>query len=92
MIQTLAYGGNPVVWIVIGVLVLLLFGGQRIPEMMRSLGLGMRELKKSMSEPDDDELRRDREAQQRAEVEREVRARVEAEMQLRRESENKQAH
>ncbi len=91
MIQTLAYGGNPVVWIVIGVLVLLLFGGQRIPEMMRSLGLGMRELKKTMNEPDDDELRRDREAQQRAEIEREVRARVEAEMQLKRESENKQA-
>ena len=32
-------------WIVIAVVVLLLFGGKKIPELMRSLGSGMKEFK-----------------------------------------------
>lgn len=90
---TLAYGGNPVIWVVIAVLVLLLFGGNRIPEMMRGLGQGMKEFKKGMNESEDDELRRDREAhsQEEAEREREIRARVEAEMRRERESKGKEA-
>lgn len=58
--MTLANFANPTTWIVIAVVVLLLFGGQKIPEMMKGLGQGMKEFKKGMSE-DDDELRRDRE-------------------------------
>ena len=44
---------NPMIWVMIGV-VLLLFGGQKIPEMMRGLGQGMKELKKGMSAVDEE--------------------------------------
>jgi sec-independent protein translocase protein TatA len=77
---TLAFWNNPTTWVLVLVVVLLLFGGQKIPEMMKGLGSGMREFKKGMSE-DDDELRRDADEQRkREEIEREVRARVEEEM------------
>jgi sec-independent protein translocase protein TatA len=65
---------------VIAVVVLIFFGAKRIPEMMRGLGQGMRELKKGMS-GEGEPLRtveEEREASHRAEVEEEVRRRVEA--------------
>jgi sec-independent protein translocase protein TatA len=65
---------NPGVWIAIAVIALLLFGGQKIPEMMKGLGSGMKEFKKGMSEDEDDELRKQKEK------EAEVRRRVEEEM------------
>ncbi len=65
---------NPTIWIVVGVIALLLFGGQKIPEMMKGLGSGMKEFKKGMSEDEDDELRKQKEK------EAEVRRRVEEEM------------
>ena len=34
-------GGNE--WIIIGLAILLLFGGRKIPELMRGLGKGIRE-------------------------------------------------
>jgi sec-independent protein translocase protein TatA len=37
--------------LVVIVIILLLFGAKRIPEVMRSLGQGIREFKKSMNEP-----------------------------------------
>ena len=52
---TLAIG----VWqiVVIVLLVLLLFGGRKIPELMRGVGRGMKEFKKATSEDaDDDEI------------------------------------
>ena len=52
---TLAIG----VWqiVVIVLLVLLLFGGRKIPELMRGVGQGMKEFKKATSEDaDDDEV------------------------------------
>ncbi len=36
--------------IVIGLVILLVFGPKRLPEIFRSFGKGMREIKKSMSE------------------------------------------
>lgn len=36
--------------VVIGGLALLLFGGKKLPEMMRGLGQGVREFKKGMNE------------------------------------------
>ncbi|MEZ5070199.1 MAG: twin-arginine translocase TatA/TatE family subunit [Bacteroidales bacterium] len=50
---TLAVG----VWqvVVIILLVLLLFGGRKIPELMRGVGEGMKEFKKATSEKDDDD-------------------------------------
>ena len=32
-------------WIVIGVVILLLFGGKKIPELMKGLGSGVKEFK-----------------------------------------------
>ncbi len=41
--------------LIILVIVLLLFGGSKIPELMRGLGQGIREFKKGASDLDDDE-------------------------------------
>ena len=51
---TLAIG----VWqiVVIVMLVVLLFGGRKIPELMRGVGQGMKEFKKATSEDDDDDI------------------------------------
>jgi sec-independent protein translocase protein TatA len=81
----LAFWNNPTGLIIVAVLVLLLFGGSKIPEMMRGLGTGMKEFKKGMSDTGDDEL--DREKREKDEQERRIRARIEEEM--RREDEAK---
>ena len=49
---TLAVG----VWqiVVVVLLVLLLFGGRKIPELMRGVGQGMKEFKKATAEDDDE--------------------------------------
>ena len=39
--------------VIILVVVLLLFGGKKIPELMRGLGSGMKEFKKATSDVDD---------------------------------------
>lgn len=39
--------------LVIGLLVLLLFGGKKIPELMKGLGSGIKEFKKSVKEDDE---------------------------------------
>ena len=55
MYDMIAYGGNPTLWIAVVVIVVLLFGANKIPEMFRGLGSGMREFKKGMTEePEDD--------------------------------------
>ncbi len=41
--------------LLIGGIALLLFGGKKLPEMMRGLGKGMSEFKKGMNEPPADE-------------------------------------
>ena len=41
--------------IIILIIVLLLFGGRKIPELMKGLGKGMKEFKKATKEGDDDE-------------------------------------
>ena len=51
--MTLANIENPAVWAIL-VVVALLFGGSKIPEMMRGIGQGMRELKKGMNVVDDE--------------------------------------
>jgi len=40
-------------------IVLLLFGGRKIPELMRGLGGGVKEFKKAMREEDDDKTKDD---------------------------------
>ena len=45
--------------------ILLLFGGKKIPEMMRGLGKGARELKKALNEEDEPEKKNDKPAEQK---------------------------
>ena len=45
-------GGPQIILIVI--VVLLIFGGRKIPELMRGLGSGIKEFKKATKEEDDD--------------------------------------
>ena len=49
--------GMPSVWslALIAVVVLLIFGGKKIPELMKGLGSGIKEFKKGVGEDDDDE-------------------------------------
>ena len=53
MINTILLGimGGPEI-IIIAVLILLLFGGKRIPEMMRGLGKGIKDMKKTTTNND----------------------------------------
>ncbi|MDO3694010.1 twin-arginine translocase TatA/TatE family subunit [Wenyingzhuangia sp. chi5] len=39
-------------WVIIAVIVLLLFGGRKIPELMKGLGGGIKEFKKATKEED----------------------------------------
>ena len=47
------FGVNEI--LIILVIVLLLFGGRKIPELMKGLGKGMREFKKASSDDDTDD-------------------------------------
>lgn len=53
--DSIAMFESPTQWIIVLVIVLLLFGGSRIPEMMRGLGSGMKEFKKGLKEEDDND-------------------------------------
>ena len=82
--ETLAFGGNPTAWIIGLIVILVLFGGAKIPEMMKGVGQGMKEFKKGMNDDEDDELRKEREREER--IRGEVRARMEEEDRRDRES------
>jgi len=60
-LETLANPMNPTVIIIVVLVIVLLFGGTKIPEMMKGMGSGLKEFKKGMSEDADDELRKDKE-------------------------------
>jgi sec-independent protein translocase protein TatA len=53
MFNSLALLTSPTEWMILGVIVLVLFGGSRIPEMMRGLGSGVKEFKKGIREDDE---------------------------------------
>lgn len=55
MIYSIAMFESPTQWLIVLAIVLLLFGGSRIPEIMRGLGSGMREFKKGLREEEDEE-------------------------------------
>ena len=46
---------GPWQWIIIGLAILLLFGGKKLPELMKGLGGGIKEFKKATKEEDGDE-------------------------------------
>ncbi len=54
-LEYLIYFMGPWQWVVIGVAILLLFGGKKIPELMRGLGSGIKEFKDASSEGEIDE-------------------------------------
>jgi sec-independent protein translocase protein TatA len=43
-------------WILIGLAILLLFGGRKIPELMKGLGGGIKEFKKASKDEKDEKL------------------------------------
>ena len=51
-------------WIIIALVILLLFGGKKIPELMRGLGKGVKSFKQGMKEVEGemDEIKKDIEA------------------------------
>ena len=52
-LQILLFIGSQEI-IIIAIIILLLFGGRKIPELMRGLGSGIKEFKKATKEEDDD--------------------------------------
>jgi sec-independent protein translocase protein TatA len=46
---------NPATLIVILIVVVLLFGGKKIPELMKGLGKGVKEFKDAQNEPKEEE-------------------------------------
>jgi len=46
---------GPWQWVIIGVAILLLFGGKKIPELMRGLGSGIKEFKDASKEDETNE-------------------------------------
>jgi sec-independent protein translocase protein TatA len=44
---------GPWQWIIIGLAILLLFGGKKLPELMKGLGGGIKEFKKATQDDDD---------------------------------------
>ncbi len=46
---------GPWQWIIIGLAILLLFGGKKLPELMKGLGGGIKEFKKATKEEKEDE-------------------------------------
>ena len=53
--MTFAYFTSAQDWLIIGAIVLVLFGGTKIPQLARGLGEGIREFKKSVSPDASDE-------------------------------------
>lgn len=63
-------GGTEI--ILIGGVILLIFGGKKLPELMKGMGKGVKSFKEGMSEPTEEEMNR--------RVEEEVRRRADEQM------------
>ena len=54
MLQTIFLGFvGPWQWIIIGLAILLLFGGTKLPELMKGLGTGIKEFKNATNEEEE---------------------------------------
>ncbi len=53
----LAFSPGPLEIILILVIVLLLFGGKKIPELMKGMGKGIKNFKEGISSDDDDDAK-----------------------------------
>jgi len=55
ILQTIFLGFvGPWQWIIIGLAILLLFGGKKLPELMKGLGTGIKEFKNATNSEDDE--------------------------------------
>jgi len=55
MLQTIFLGMvGPWQWIIIGLAILLLFGGRKLPELMKGLGTGIKEFKNATSSDEEE--------------------------------------
>ncbi len=52
MLQVIFGMVGPWQWVIIGIAILLLFGGKKIPELMRGLGSGIKEFKDASKDED----------------------------------------
>jgi sec-independent protein translocase protein TatA len=52
---------GPWQWIIIGLAILLLFGGRKLPELMKGLGTGIKEFKSATKEEDEGEKEKTKE-------------------------------
>ena len=50
---------GPGSWVVIGIAILLLFGGKKIPELMKGLGGGVKEFKNAMKDEENKDSKKD---------------------------------
>ena len=56
MLQTIFLGMvGPWQWIIIGLAILLLFGGKKLPELMKGLGTGIKEFKNATTTEEEEE-------------------------------------
>ncbi len=78
--STLAVIDGPLVWLVL-IVVVLLFGGSKLPELARGLGKARREFKKASEEVDDEirnAIEEDERKKVRAKIDEEERAKMRA--------------
>ncbi len=52
---------GPGSWVVIAIVVLLLFGGKKIPELMKGLGGGVKEFKNAMKDEENKDTKKEEE-------------------------------
>ncbi len=60
MNNVLLFSPGPTEIIILVLIILLLFGGRKIPELMRGLGRGMKEFKNAQKEDEEDEKSADK--------------------------------
>ncbi|MCB0458475.1 MAG: twin-arginine translocase TatA/TatE family subunit [Flavobacteriaceae bacterium] len=51
---------GPWQWIIIGLAILLLFGGKKLPELMKGLGTGLREFKDATKSEENDDKKEEK--------------------------------
>jgi len=56
---------GPWQWIIIGLAILLLFGGKKLPELMKGLGGGIKEFKKATQEEEEDDKKDEKKADEK---------------------------
>jgi len=47
-------------WVIIGIIILLLFGGRKLPELMKGMGKGIKEFKDASKNDESKELEEDK--------------------------------